>query len=221
VKLDLAYTWSALPQLLRGALITLEVSVAAMVLSFALGLALTVLRTRERRVAPVLIRAYISYIRGTPLLVQIFLVYYVLPRIGFQLTPIVAGILALGLSSAAFTAEIMRGGLTAIPSGQIEAARALGMNKMLTWSVVILPQLSYLILPPLVNEFTQVIKGTPLVSVITVVELMRIAQQIYNANFHPFEVMLGVALVFLVLNFTLLRVADVLERRNAVKLAYR
>lgn len=221
MRIDLWYTWGALPYLLRGALITLEVSVAAILVSFALGTALTVLRLSERRVSSPLVRAYISFIRGTPLLVQIFLVYYVLPRIGLHLTPIAAGIIALGFSSAAYTTEIMRGGLTAIPKGQVEAARSLGMSMPLTWSIVVLPQLFYLILPPLVNEFTQVIKGTPLISVITVVEVMRIAQQIYNVNYHPLEVMLGVALVFVVMNFALLRVGARLERRNAMKLAYR
>lgn len=221
MRIDLWYTWGALPYLLRGALITLEVSVAAILVSFALGTALTILRLSERRVSSPLVRAYISFIRGTPLLVQIFLVYYVLPRIGLHLTPIAAGIIALGFSSAAYTTEIMRGGLTAIPKGQVEAARSLGMSMPLTWSIVVLPQLFYLILPPLVNEFTQVIKGTPLISVITVVEVMRIAQQIYNVNYHPLEVMLGVALVFVVMNFALLRVGARLERRNAMKLAYR
>jgi polar amino acid transport system permease protein len=221
LHIDLAYTWSALPHLLRGALITLEVSLAAMLLSFAIGSALTILRLSEKRFSPALIRAYISYIRGTPLLIQIFLIYYMLPRAGLQLSPLVSGIIALGLSSAAFTAEIMRGGITAIPNGQVEAARSLGMSRPVTWAVIILPQLFYLILPPLINEFTHVIKGTPLISVITVVELMRIAQQIYNVNFHPLEVMIGVALVFVAMNFTLLRVGAFLERQNAIKLAYK
>lgn len=221
MHIDLGYTWSALPHLLRGALITLELSLAAMLVSFAIGTALTILRLSEKRFSATLVRAYISYIRGTPLLIQIFLIYYMLPRIGLQLTPLVAGIIALGFSSAAFTTEIMRGGLTAIPRGQVEAARSLGMSMPVTWSIVILPQLFYLILPPLINEFTHVIKGTPLISVITVVELMRIAQQIYNVNFHPFEVMIGVALVFVAMNFTLLRVGAILEQQNAIKLAYR
>jgi ABC-type amino acid transport system permease subunit len=163
------------------------------------------------------IRSYISYVRGTPLLVQILLVYYGLPRLGLDLPPLAAGILALGLSSAAYTTEIIRGGLAAIPLGQIEAAHALGLRRFPLWAKIIFPQVWRVTLPPLVNEFTQVIKGTPLVSVIAVIELMRVAQQIYNDNFRPLEVLLGVALIFFGMNFVLLRAAAELERRNPVR----
>jgi polar amino acid transport system permease protein len=219
MKLDLTYTWEALPRLLQGALITIEVALAAMVLSVAVATAFTILRAGSNRLASFAIDLYISYVRGTPLLIQIFIVYYVLPRISFDLPPIVAGIIALGLSSAAFTTEIMRGGLAAIPKGQIEAAKSLGLSQSAIWRRIIIPQMFNLILPPLANEFTLVIKATPLISVITVVELMRIAQQIYNANYHPLEVMFGVAIIFFIINFTLTRVASLLERRNAEKLA--
>jgi polar amino acid transport system permease protein len=109
----------------------------------------------------------------------------------------------------------MRGGLAAIPRTQFEAAQSLGLSTPTIWGRVILPQMFNLILPPLVNEFTLVIKSTPLISVITVVELMRIAQQIYNENFRPFEVLLGVAMIFFVLNFALTRVVALLEQRAA------
>jgi polar amino acid transport system permease protein len=195
------------------------VSIAAMVLSLVLATLLTVLRTSGGRWAELAVRGYISYVRGTPLLVQILLVFYVLPLITFELPPVVAGILALALSSAAFTTEIMRGGLAAIPKTQIEAAQSLSLSQFAIWSRVLLPQMFNLILPPLVSEFTLVIKGSPLVSVITVVELMRIAQQIYNENYRPFETLLGVAIVFFVINFALTRAAAAMERRIAFKLA--
>lgn len=219
MNFEISYTWEAMPRLLEGALITLQLSVAALLFSLLLATALTIVRSTGFRPAVAAIRVYISYIRGTPLLIQIFIVFYVLPRIGIDLEPLTAGVIALSLSSAAFTTEIMRGGLAAIPKGQIEAARALGLGPAVMWRRVILPQMFNLILPPLVNEFTLVIKGTPLVSVITVVELMRIAQQIYNENFRPIEVLLGVALIFFVINFVLTRVAGHIERRNALKFA--
>ncbi len=197
---------------------TLQISVSALFFSLLLATLLTILRTTGFRPAIAAINVYISYIRGTPLLIQIFLVFYVLPLIGIDLSPLVAGIVALSLSSAAFTTEIMRGGLAAIPIGQIEAARSLGLNPAVTWQKIILPQMFNLIVPPLVNEFTLVIKSTPLVSVITVVEVMRVAQQMYNANFRPVEILLGVAAVFFVINFTLGRFAGHIERRNASKL---
>ena len=190
-----------------------------MALSLVLATLLTVLRTSGGRWAELAVRGYISYVRGTPLLVQILLVFYVLPLITFELPPVVAGILALALSSAAFTTEIMRGGLAAIPKTQIEAAQSLSLSQFAIWTRVLLPQMFNLILPPLVSEFTLVIKGSPLVSVITVVELMRIAQQIYNENYRPFETLLGVAIVFFVINFALTRAAAAVERRIAFKLA--
>jgi len=216
MDIDLLYTLDALPRLLKGALITVEVAVAAMALSLVVAAAFTLLRESGSRAAAAGIRAYLSYIRGTPLLVQILLVYYGLPKLGLELSPLVAGILALGLSSAAYTTEIIRGGLAAIPHGQLEAALALGLRRRAIWSRIILPQVYHFALPPLVNEFTQVIKGTPLVSVIAVVELMRIAQQIYNDNFRPLEVLLGAAVIFFVMNFAFLRAAAELERRNPI-----
>ena len=161
MDIDLLYTLDALPRLLKGALITVEVAVAAMALSLVVAAAFTLLRESGSRAGAAGIRAYLSYIRGTPLLVQILLVYYGLPKLGLELSPLVAGILALGLSSAAYTTEIIRGGLAAIPRGQVEAALALGLRRLAIWSRIILPQVYHFTLPPLVNEFTQVIKGTP------------------------------------------------------------
>jgi His/Glu/Gln/Arg/opine family amino acid ABC transporter permease subunit len=219
VGFDISYTWAAMPRLLEGAVVTLQISISALFFSVLLATLLTIVRTTGFRPAMVVINVYISYIRGTPLLIQIFLVFYMLPVIGIDLAPLTAGIVALSLSSAAFTTEIMRGGLAAIPKGQIEAARSLGLSQAVTWRKIILPQLFNLIIPPLANEFTLVIKSTPLVSVITVVEMMRMAQQMYNANFRPVEVLLGVAMIFFVINFTLVRFAGHIERRNARKLA--
>jgi His/Glu/Gln/Arg/opine family amino acid ABC transporter permease subunit len=219
MNFDIAVTWEALPRLLDGALLTLALSAVSLVISIVLATLLTVLRETGWKPAIVAIGVYVSYIRGTPLLVQIFLVFYVLPRIGIDLGPVTAGIAALSLSSAAFTLEIMRGGLAAIPKGQLEAARALGLSGLTIWTRVVLPQMFNYIVPPLVNEFTLVIKGTPLVSVITVVELMRTAQQIYNANYRPVEVLFGVAVIFFILNFSLSRAAANYERRNVAKFA--
>ena len=208
---------NSLPTFAHGALVTLELTVAALALGMVFAVPLAVARgARSRWISgPVWVFTYA--IRGTPLLVQILLVYYGLPKLGLELSPLVAGILALGLSSAAYTTEIIRGGLAAIPRGQVEAALALGLRRLAIWSRIILPQVYHFTLPPLVNEFTQVIKGTPLVSVIAVVELMRIAQQIYNDNFRPLEVLLGAALIFFVMNFAFLRAAAELERRNPLR----
>lgn len=216
---DPSYMWDSMPRLLEGAVITLQLVAAALVLSVFLATALTVARSSEIRPLVMAVNVYISFIRGTPLLVQLFLVFYVLPAIGLDFSPITAGIITLGFNSAAYSAEIMRGGLAAIPKGQWEAARAIGLRPVIIWGRVILPQMFHLITPPLVNEFTLVIKTSPLVSVITVVEIMRVAQQIYNANYRPIEVLVGAAIIYFVIIFTVSRLGVRLERRNALKLA--
>jgi His/Glu/Gln/Arg/opine family amino acid ABC transporter permease subunit len=216
---DLSYTWLAFPRLLQGVLVTLEVAAGAMALGLALAVLLTLVRMSGSRIAGALVWGCIAYVRGTPLLVQILLTFYLLLNAGLELRPVVAGVLALGISSGAFTTEILRGALAAIPRSQIEAAESLGLRTPVIWLRVIAPQVFRIALPPLVNEFTLLLKATPLVSVIAVVEVMRVAQQIYNENFRPLEVLIGVAIIFFILNFALARIAGALERRTAARLA--
>lgn len=214
MKFDISYTLDALPRLLQGALVTLEVTLLGFVLSLILATTLTILRETLRN--PVIngaIAVYISFIRGTPFLVQIFLIYYVLPVFGLDMGPFTAGILALTLNSAAFVVEILRGGLAAVPPGQFEAARALGLGKVALWGKVILPQTFIAAIPPLVNEFTQVLKATALLSTITIVELMRVSQQIFSRNYHPVEVLTGAFILYFIMCFAVSRSASVLEAR--------
>ena len=140
MKFDISYTIDALPRLLEGALVTLQISLLGFVLSLALATSLTLMReTTDWRWAHRVLAVYISFIRGTPLLVQIFLIFYVSPVIGLDIGPFLAGILAITLNSAAFVVEILRGGLASVPSGQFEAARALGLKGRALWGKVILP----------------------------------------------------------------------------------
>ena len=166
-----------------------------------------------------MIAVYISFIRGTPVLIQIFLVFYVLPVVGIDLGAVTAGVLALTLNSAAFQTEIFRGGLAALPKSQIETARSLGIPPSVMWLKVILPQLFISTTPPLVNEFTLVVKSTPLVSMITVVELMRVSQQIFSNNFHPIEVLLGAFILYFIICFTGSQLSRRLEVMNQLKRA--
>lgn len=212
MKFDLSYTIEAMPRLVEGAAITLQVALAGFLFSVTLATLLTVVRTAfPSRVFSTLLAVYISFFRGTPLLVQIFLIYYVLPVIGINIGPLTAGIIAITLNSSAFVLEILRGGLAAIPEGQIEAARSLGIGKTALWLKVILPQVFIISIPPLVNEFTQVLKSTPLLATITVVELMRTAQQIFSRNYHPVEVLTGTLLLYFVMCFVVSRASVLLE----------
>ena len=227
MKFNFSYTIDALPRLLEGALITIEIAAIGFILSLTIGTLITVVRTvSQSRLLNAILAVYISFIRGTPLLIQIFLVYYALPAIDFlpgpgelkiDMGPVTAGIVAITLNSIAFVTEILRGGLAAIHKGQYEAARALGIRNYPLWRKVVLPQLFMKTIPPLVNEFTQVLKATPLLAMITVVELMRVSQQIFSANYHPVEVLLGAFVIYFLICFVVSRSSILLERRFAVR----
>ena len=219
MKFDFSYTIDAFPWLLDGALITIQVAFLSFGLSLVLATVLTVVRSLEIKPINAVIAVYISFIRGTPVLIQIFLAYYVLPVIGIDLQAFTAGILAVTLNSAAFTTEILRGGLASVPRGQLEAAHSMGLKSSTIWLKVVLPQAYIASIPPLVNEFTLVVKTTPLLAMITVVELMRVSQQIFSANYHPVEVLIGSFTIYFFICFVVSRSSVVLEQRFAVRRA--
>ena len=220
MKFDLSYTLDALPRLLDGSLVTLKLALFGFAFSVVLATIVTVARTvSNSRIFDTIVAVYISFIRGTPLLVQIFLVYYVLPIIGLNIGAITAGIVALTLNSAAFVIEILRGGLASVSKGQFEAGRSLGLSNVALWLKVILPQTFMASIPPLVNEFTQLLKATALLSTITVVELMRVSQQIYSNNYHPVEVLTGAFVMYFLMCFVVSRSASWLEATFEVKRA--
>jgi polar amino acid transport system permease protein len=219
MKFDFSYTIDALPRLLEGAMITVQVAFLSFVLSLMLATVLTIVRTLDIKPINVIIAIYISFIRGTPVLIQIFLAYYVLPLVGIDLHAFSAGILAVTLNSAAYTTEILRGGLASVPKGQLEASRSLGLRTSIIWLKVILPQAYIASIPPLVNEFTLVVKTTPLLAMITVVELMRVSQQIFSNNYHPVEILTGAFVIYFFICFVISRASVVVEQRFALRRA--
>jgi len=220
MKFDISYTFDAIPRLLEGAFVTLQVAILGFTLSVILATTITVARTSlNSKIFNSILAFYISFIRGTPILVQIFLVYYVLPVFGLNLGPFTAGIIAITLNSAAFVTEILRGGLASVPIGQFEATKSLGISGYTLWRKIILPQTFITCIPPLVNEFTMVLKATALLSMITVVELMRVSQQIYSANYHPVEVLSGTFVIYFLMCFVVSRGSVFLENRFIVKRA--
>ena len=208
---------STLPALLMAAGVTVRVAALTILLSILTGTILTVIRAFKIRPVNTAIGIYISFIRGTPLLVQIFLAYYALPSLGIKLGPVTAGVLAITANNAAFMTEIFRGALASIPAGQVEAAASLGLKAHAIWLKVILPQLYMRSLPAIVNECTIVVKGTALLAVITVVEVFRTAQQIGSSSFRPFETFAAAGLVFLMLSLVLSQIGLWLERRFALR----
>jgi His/Glu/Gln/Arg/opine family amino acid ABC transporter permease subunit len=217
MRFEWAYVLEPMPALLEAALVTLRIAALVMALSLVGGTALTILRAMKIRAVNAVIAVVMSFVRGTPLLIQIFIAYYVLPAVGIDLGPVTAGVLAIALNSSIFMSEIMRGGLASIDPGQVEAAVSLGLKPPAIWGNVVLPQLFLRIIPTIVNEITIVVKATALLSVITVVELMRVAQQIFSSNFRPFETLVAAALIYIAINLATSRAGDLLETRLAVR----
>lgn len=203
--------------LLWGTWYTVFTAILAIILGLILGTILFLGMQSGSRIIRGLVAVSGSFVRGTPALVQIFVFYYALaPLTGLDIGPVTAGIMAIGFNSAAYIAQILKSGFSRITRGQIEAASALGMSTFETWRKVILPQVFYAVFPPLANEFTMVIKVTPLLSVITVVELTRASQVIIADTFRPVEVLLVAAAIYFVICFVLTQLVEMMQRRTAV-----
>jgi polar amino acid transport system permease protein len=181
-----------------------------------LGLALAFGLLSYRSPLAALCGLYRSFWRGTPILVQLLIVFYMLPQVGVDVSPFVAAVIALSLNTAAFQAEIYRAGLMAIPRGEIEAARMLGIRKWTIRRRILIPQMFRLVLPPLVNEAIIIVKNSSLVSVIAVTELMRRSQQIASTTFKPVEVYLIAGAIYLAVNLLLAQVGRRMERHMTI-----
>ncbi len=212
MSLEWHYVTDALPYLLQGALVTLEVSSLAVLLGLVVGIIITLARGSRFKVLRGLVLVYISLVRGTPLFIQILIVYYALPALGLDLPRFEAGVIGLSLNSGAYISEMIRGGLTAIPKGQLDAAKAVGMRSGLIWRRITLPQVLVLILPPLAMEFTGLLKASALLSVIGLVELTRTAQQVIGETLRSPEVWLTTATLYFVMCFVLGAITRRLEK---------
>jgi ectoine/hydroxyectoine ABC transporter permease protein EhuD len=201
------------PMLLKGAILTVEITFCAMLLALVVGLFLGLGRISKNKFIYAGVTSYIEVIRGTPLLVQLFIIYYALPDYGIYLSPFLAGTVGLGMCYAAYVAEIYRSGIQAIPKGQTEAALSLGMRKRKAMRRIILPQAIKIILPTITNNFISMLKDSSLCSVITVVELMRRAQIIVASNFRTMEVYLLVAFIYFSMAYPLSIFVNKLELR--------
>ncbi len=207
---------SFLPAFGKAAVVTMEVSIAAMVVAMVLGLVLAVVRLFGAKPLSMLASWYIELIRGTPVLIQLFFIFYGLPNVGIKLSPFMAGILGLGLNYAAYEAENYRAGLLAVPRQQMEGALALGMTKNQALRHVILPQAIRVSLPPVTNDFISLLKDSSLVSMITLIDLTKAYGQLANTYYDYFGTGIMVALIYFLLGLPFVRLARVAERRLAV-----
>ncbi|TKJ46319.1 amino acid ABC transporter permease [Candidatus Aerophobetes bacterium Ae_b3a] len=209
--LNLSY--EIMPGLLKGAVVTLELTVCSISLGFILGVALALGRLYGKRPVSLFCTGYIEFFRGTPLLVQLLILYYGLPPYGIRLSSFVAGILGLGLNSAAYQAEYFRGAIQSVSQGEIMAARAIGMSRFKAIVNIILPQMFRIVIPSWSNELIYTLKYSSVAYMIGAPELMAQAKFIAAENFRYFEVFLVVAFIYLIAVVILSRILSVLEKR--------
>ena len=210
-----------MPLLLKGLKYTILVSIEAIIIALCIGMLLTVVRmggnSIPSRIVKTIANVYISFVRGTPVLVQIYIIYQALAIIGPNLSSFTSGVIALSLNSGGFMAEIMRGGITAIPKGQIEAGYAIGMSKRQIWTRIILPQVFRVVLPQLTSEFINVIKVSPMLSVVAVVELTRTAQRLVNSTYITIPFYITIAIIYFIVCALLEELVKWQKRRMLAK----
>ena len=210
---DWNFVWQIFPTLLEGVRITILATVLGSVVAAIVGLLIALARRSENRVLARSVGFVAEFIRGTPLLVQLYFIFYVLPDIGILLPPLVAGVIGLGLHYGTYAAEVYRGGIDNVPRGQWEAAKACNLTARQTWIHVILPQAIPPMIPALANYFVAMFKETPLLSAITVLELMNQAKSVANTYYRYVEPMTLVGAFFLVISLFSVVLLRWLERR--------
>lgn len=209
---------NSFPLLLAGAAITVEITAMSVTFGLLIGCMIGIARLCSIKQLRYFANVYVDFIRGTPLLVQIFLVYFALPNIiGSRVDPFVAAISACSINSGAYVAEIFRAGIQSIDKGQMEAGRSLGMTWAQTMRYIIMPQAFKRIIPPLGNEFIAMLKDSSLVSVIGFEELTRRGQLIIARTYASFEIWMAVAIIYLIMTFAVARFTGYLERRFDTK----
>jgi His/Glu/Gln/Arg/opine family amino acid ABC transporter permease subunit len=200
---DFSVVIAYLPSLLQGLGVTILFTIAALILGLLIGIFAAVCALSRLRLMHWLVRIYVDGFRGTPLMLQLFILYYALPPLGLKMSAITAGILGLGINAGAYLAEIFRAVIEAVPRAHVQAARSLGMNYPQTLLRIELPQAVMVVLPPLTNEIISLVKSTSLISTISIAELLRSGQIAVSITFAPLEIYSVVALFYLLVNLAL------------------
>ncbi|MDN3954818.1 amino acid ABC transporter permease [Sporolactobacillus laevolacticus] len=214
--MDFLIIKQGIPLLLHGALISLEISLLAILFGTILGFLLTLMRLSHSNVLKGVSVTYVWAIRGLPVLILLFLIYYTTP-FGIRLSSFVAGVLGLTINAAAFKAEIIRSGMLAVPKGQIEAAEAIGMNPLRVMFHVRIPQAVRIIIPPYISNCIAILKESAMVSVITVPDLMMNAQSLYSSTYKPLETLGVAAVLYLVMTSVIMLIQIFAEKKLQIK----
>ncbi|MEN6326955.1 MAG: amino acid ABC transporter permease [Syntrophomonas sp.] len=204
-----------LPLFWQATLITVKITVLAFVFALIIAFTVGVLRSYKiPRLFKLLLAVYVEIFRGTPLLIQLFFIYYGLPSVGIIMDAFSAAVIGLALNGGAYMSESVRASILSVPKGQEEAAYSLGYNKLEAIWHIILPQAIRVTIPPLMNGFSSMLKETSLVSVISITELTRTGNLIYSRTARPFEIYLTLGLFYFVLTFSIVLLAKQIERKE-------
>ncbi len=209
----------SLPLLLQGALTTIQIAVYSIAIGLCGGILMGVLNSTKMQnsFSTIVINGFVWIIRGTPLFVQVLIIYYGLPEmIGVALTPFTAGVIALSINSTAYISEIVRGGINAIPEGQWEAAYVIGLNPGQTLKGIILPQMLRISLPSITNELTSLIKETSILMVIGVAELTKVSKDIVARELDPLTIYLATAALYLVMTGSISLFAQYINKEKVL-----
>ncbi|WP_243354729.1 amino acid ABC transporter permease [Bacillus litorisediminis] len=217
--MDFTIIIDGLPLLLKAAIVTISLAVVSIIIALILGFFTALARISKIKLLKIIATVYVSMIRGTPLLVQIFVIYYGLPQIHITLDPIPSGILALSLNAGAYLSESFRASILAVDKGQMEAAVSMGMTYAQAMRRIILPQSIRIAIPTLSNSYIILIKDTSLVSVITVTELLQMSTLIIAKTFEPLTLYLTAAALYWVIITFFTVLLDRLEKRTSKHLA--
>jgi len=210
---DWNFALEILPLLLRGLVVTVQATIMGILVAMTLGLVLALARRSRRKLISWPVGGFVEAVRSTPLLAQLFFLYFVLPEFGIVLSPLVIGVLGLGLHYACYTSESYRAGIESVPRGQWEAAVALNMSQATRWRRVVLPQAIPTVIPALGNYLVAMFKDAPLLSTVTVLELLAVARSIQGATFRGLEAFTLAGVLFLAVSIPASVLVRYLERR--------
>ena len=214
--MDFALMQRVFPFFMEAALVTIEISALALLLGLAMAALAAAARLSRSGPLRWLGTAYVSVFRGTPCLIQLFLLYFGGPQVGINLDPFAAGVIGLGLNIGAYMTESVRGAILAVDRGQAEASRTIGFSRWQTTRLVVLPQAARLMIRPLGVNTIALIKGSALVSAISVVEMTYTAQRFISSTYKPFEIFAIAAVLYMIIIYVVSRAVDHLDRRYAI-----
>ena len=201
----------------EAAEITIKIGVLSFVLALVLAIIVGSLRAANiPKVLKSILSVYVEFFRGTPLMVQLFIFYYGLPSFGMKVDPILASVLTMGLNSGAYLSEVVRAAVLSVDRGQYDAAAVLGYNHIQTTVHIVLPQAFRIAVPTFMNGFSSIVKETSLVTVLPIIELTKLGNQVYAKTYHPFEVYISLAIIYFIMTYTVTFLAKWIERRLSI-----